>query len=128
MSTGQVVRLMEAGENLPLPCVDAPQPNEFDQRRITRLLAQRARYRYVEPEVQSIADGYLVVSPCCSRNVDASGGTIDIARLEYAHLPGRWRLYCKDHQQGVWKLHSESPLLQKLIDRLNADPTRVFWQ
>ena len=128
MSNGQVARQTMTGVNYPQPYVAGSHPNEFDQRRITRLLAQRVRYRYVEPEVQSIVGGYLIVSPCCSRNVDASGGTIDIARLEYAHPEAIWRLYHKDHQQGVWKLHSVAPMLQMLIAQLNEDPTRVFWQ
>lgn len=128
MSNGQAARQTMKGVNYPQPYVAGPHPNEFDQRRITRLLAQRVRYRYVEPEVQSIVGGYLIVSPCCSRNVDASGGTIDIARLEYAHPEAIWRLYHKDHQQGVWKLYSVAPMLQMLIAQLNEDPTRVFWQ
>ncbi|ARU30238.1 hypothetical protein CAP31_00110 [Sulfuriferula sp. AH1] len=105
-----------------------PHPNEFDLRRITRMLALRVRYRYVEPEVQAVAGGYRIVSPCCSRNIDVSGGTIDIARLEYAHPEGLWRLYHKDHGQDVWKMYALSPLLHMLISQLNEDPLRVFWQ
>jgi hypothetical protein len=105
-----------------------PHPNEFDQRRIARMLEQRVRYRYVEPEVQATDDGYQIVSPCCSRNIDASGGTIDIARLEYVATEGLWRLYHKEHKQGVWKMYAVSPLLQMLIMQLNEDPMRVFWQ
>ena len=132
MSNGQAashaMTKIVSGANYPVPYVVGPHPNEFDLRRIARLLAQRVRYRYVEPEVQAIIGGYRVVSPCCSRNIDASGGTIDIARLEYAYQEGIWRLYHKDHQQGVWKLHSVAPILQMLITQLNEDPSRVFWQ
>ncbi len=62
-----------------------PHPNEFDLKRITRMLEHRVRYRYVTPVVQPIEEGYLVVSPCCSRNIDDSGGIIDIARIKYDH-------------------------------------------
>lgn len=116
------------GASYPLPHVAGPHPNEFDLRRIERWLEQRVRYRYVSPEVKPIVGGYLVVSPCCSRNIDASGGTIDIARLEYAHPEGIWRLYHKDHALGVWKLYLVAPALQALVVCLNEDTSRVFWQ
>lgn len=128
MSNGQETRQTMTGANYPQPYVVGPHPNEFDQRRIARLLGQRVRYRYVEPEVQSIVGGYLIVSPCCSRNIDASGGTIDIAWLEYVYPAGLWRLYKKDHKLGFWQLHTVSPLLQLLINRVNEDAERVFWQ
>ncbi len=114
--------------DFPPPCDLSSQPNEFDLKRIEHLLEQRLRYRYVTPEVRLIADGYLVVSPCCSRNIDAGGGVIDIARLEYAQPEGIWRLYHKEHERGTWKLHSVAPTLQVLLIRLNEDPSRVFWQ
>jgi hypothetical protein len=82
----------------------------------------------VTPVVQPIPGGYLVVSPCCSRNIDSNGGIIDIARIEYIAASGLWQLYHKDHQQGIWKLHSDAQTLQKLITCLNEDPSRVFWQ
>ena len=128
MHNGQTARYTMTGANYPVPYVVGPHPNEFDLRRITRLLAQRVRYRYVQPEVQAIVGGYQIVSPCCSRNIDASGGMIDIARLEYADSEGVWRLYHKDHKLAVWKLHSVAPMLQMLIAPLNEDPSRVFWQ
>ena len=112
----------------PVARANAPHPNELDLRRITRLLAQRVRYRYVEPEVQAIIDGYLIVSPCCSRNIDAGGGTIDIAWLMYSAADGLWRLYHKDHAHNQWQLHSAATVLQVLIMQLNEDPSRVFWQ
>ena len=118
----------EIALNYPMLQVVAPHPNEFDQRRIERLLEQRVRYRYVSPEVKPTAEGYLVVSPCCSRNIDSSGGIIDIARIEYVQAQGIWHLYHKDHELGAWKLHSDAPTLQLLIVCLNEDPSRVFWQ
>ncbi|MFA6902494.1 MAG: DUF3024 domain-containing protein [Gallionellaceae bacterium] len=105
-----------------------PHPNEFDLRRIRHMLEQRVRYRYVTPVVQPIPGGYLVVSPCCSRNIDSNGGIIDIARIEYAQAKGLWQIYHKDHQQAEWKQHSSATTLQELITCLNEDPSRVFWQ
>ena len=132
MSNGQTARYAMTkkvtGANLPVPYVAGPHPNQFDLWRIAHLLTQRVRYRYVEPEVRAIDGGYLIVSPCCSRNIDTSGGTIDIARLKYASQENLWRLYHKDHQLGVWQLHSVATMLQTLIMQLNEDPSRVFWQ
>ncbi|MGL1489203.1 hypothetical protein ACSTJH_00065, partial [Vibrio parahaemolyticus] len=48
-------------------------PNEFDCKRIERALRSRRRYRYVSPKVSCVSGGYLVESPCCSRNIDAEG-------------------------------------------------------
>ncbi len=104
------------------------QPNEFDRHRVIRMLRQRTRYRYVEPEVTAINGGYQIVSPCCSRNIHASGGTIDIARLEYVYEEGLWRVYYKNHALNQWKLYSEAPMLQNLLIQINEDPSRVFWQ
>lgn len=117
-----------SGANYSMSDVTVAHPNEFDLRRISRMLAQRVRYRYVEPEVQAMASGYQIVSPCCSRNIDASGGTIDIARLEYGHSDGMWRLYHKDHTLNEWQLYSIAPALHMLVTQLNEDPLRVFWQ
>lgn len=129
MRNGQETRQhKEIAVNRPMSSFVELHPNEFDLRRIERLLEQRVRYRYVSPEVQPIDGGYLVVSPCCSRNIDASGGAIDIARIAYVHPEGIWRLYHKDHELGAWKLYSDAPTLQLLIVCLNEDPSRVFWQ
>ena len=62
-------------------------PNDVDRKRIERALAARVRYRYVSPEVQADEAGYRIQSPCCSRNVDKAGGTIDIWPLYLFH-PG----------------------------------------
>ncbi len=132
MNNGQAARRTmtrsKYDANFSVPFAGGPHPNEFDQRRISRWLAQRLRYRYVEPEVRATADGYLIVSPCCSRNIDASGGTIDIARLEYSLPEKLWRLYCKDHRRGRWQRHSVAASLKVLVLLLNEDPLRVFWQ
>lgn len=116
----------------PIPPAVVPgagrQPNEVDLRRISRALEQRVRYRYVSPIVEPVEGGYRILSPCCSRNVDSSGGIIDIARLEYDEALNVWKLYRKDHGRGEWLLHDSSRLLDDLMTRLIADPFRVFWQ
>jgi hypothetical protein len=104
------------------------QPNEIDLRRIARLLAARVRYRYVAPEVRPCAGGYHIVAPCCSRRVDADGGLIDIARIEYDEAGRRWNLYYKDHASDSWSLFIHASRLDRLMDSLNEDPLRVFWQ
>ncbi len=103
-------------------------PNEIDRHRIARLLATRQRYRYVTPQVLATENGYCVVSPCCSRNIDASGGTIDIARLEYLPCGKSWLLYRKDHATYSWQVHARCADLAAVLACLNADPQRVFWQ
>jgi hypothetical protein len=106
----------------------ARQPNELDLRRILRLLRKRTRYRYVAAAVEPAVGGYRIVSPCCSRTIDHSGGIIDIARLEYDESLALWRLYSKDHARNEWLLHFSAPRLAPLMDCLNDDPARVFWQ
>jgi hypothetical protein len=104
------------------------QPNEVDQRRILRLLEKRARYRYVTPLVEPTLDGYRVVSPCCSRNIETSGGVIDIALLAYDEDYQLWRLFAKDHERDEWLLYDSARQLDALMVSLIADPYRVFWQ
>lgn len=113
--------------NKPSPKPD-PHPNELDMHRITRLLEQRHRYRYVTPEVRRVEGGYWVVSPCCSRNIDTHGGLIDIARLVYEATSGKWQLYRRDHQGQSWELYRRMADLHAAIALINADPNRVFWQ
>lgn len=110
------------------PYSGAAQPNELDLRRILRLLAQRARYRYVAATVEPTAGGYRIISPCCSRTVDGSGGPIDIARLEYDETAPLWTLYSKDHERNEWRFHFSAPHLAALMECLNLDLARVFWQ
>jgi hypothetical protein len=105
-----------------------PQPNEFDQRRIERLLAKRLRYKYVKPVVRGIDRGYQIQSPCCSRNIDAGGGMVDIARMVYDVMANRWDLYRKDYESGEWKLVQIYRRLSELLDYVNQDPERQFWQ
>lgn len=104
------------------------QPNELDLKRIARLLEKRSRYRYVSPRVEARDDGYRIVSPCCSRNVDSQGGEIDIARLEYDEANRMWRLYSKDHARDEWLYYDSGRELDAVLMSLLADPYRVFWQ
>jgi len=104
------------------------QPNELDLKRISRLLEKRSRYRYVSPRVEAWGDGYRILSPCCSRNVDRSGGEIDIARLAYDEADGLWRLYSKDHPRDEWLYYDSGRQLDAVLVALLADPYRVFWQ
>ncbi len=105
-----------------------PHPNEFDLKRIERRISERYRYRYVSPEVVAVPNGYEIRSPCCSRNIDKSGGKIDIARLEYVEKTKFWRLYSKEHAGGIWMLYAEYETLQALLSEINRDPDRKFWQ
>jgi hypothetical protein len=104
------------------------QPNELDLRRIVRQLEKRARYRYVMPLVDACENGYRIQSPCCSRNVDAGGGIIDIAWLEYDMALDVWMLYRKEHALGRWQFHVQAQRLSEVMDCLIRDPARVFWQ
>lgn len=112
----------------PEASVRSPHPNEFDLKRIERRISERQRYRYVSPEVFATENGYEIKSPCCSRNVDKSGGTIDIAKMEYLSESKLWRLYSKSHLDGKWQFHAEYETLQELLNELNLDPERRFWQ
>jgi hypothetical protein len=104
------------------------QPNEFDRRRIERALEARQRYRYVRPSVVPVDGGYRIESPCCSRNIDPDGGIIDVALLLYADRYGHWRLFRKDHERKSWEFHSTYLRLHELLDGLNTDVDRTFWQ
>ena len=108
--------------------VECLHPNELDLRRIERAIDKRKRYRYVSPEVLPETDGYVIQSPCCSRNVDPDGGLIDIARLEFKAPLGYWWLYYKDHVLDHWILHGEYQSLAQILELLNEDPDRRFWQ
>lgn len=116
--------------------VDAGAPgsaNELDLRRIVRRLAARRRYRYVAPTVQyegGEGGAYRISCACCSRNIDADGGVIDIARLVRDtgdDATPCWTLYRKDHAAGVWEPVAQAPRLDPLMDELNRDPNRKFW-
>lgn len=106
----------------------APHPNEVDRKRIERALEQRQRYRYVVPQVRPEPGGYRIESPCCSRTVDANGGLIDIARLEYLAEWDAWRLYRKDHIRDRWVVAGEFFTLSAALRQLNEDAQRIFWR
>ena len=105
-----------------------PHTNDLDLKRIERALRARKRYRYVRPKVLAVAGGYRIESPCCSRNIDADGGIIDVALLQYDLEQSTWQLYRKDHRNGTWEFHSTCLRLPKVLERLNTDPERKFWQ
>ena len=99
-------------------------PNEVDRKRIIRALAKRRRYRYVTPEVLLVEAGYHIVSPCCSRNIDPEGGVIDIARLEFRTARG---VGSSTARQDAGSSTASSALAQ-ILELLNEDPDRQFWQ
>ncbi|WP_456798954.1 DUF3024 domain-containing protein [Bradyrhizobium sp. USDA 4473] len=105
-----------------------PHPNELDRKRIERGLSSRNHYLYVSPNVTPVKGGYLVESPCCSRNIDKDGGLIDVALILYDAVSGIWKVFCKNHAQGIWEFYSLYHRLGSAIDELNADPERLFWQ
>lgn len=103
-------------------------PNELDRRRIERSLKSRRRYRYVTPRVAVVEGGYKIESPCCSRNIDRSGGVVDVALVLHDPNRLRWQLFRKDHSSSSWLLDGSHERLTDALERLNADPERVFWQ
>jgi len=106
----------------------AAHPNEFDRKRIERALKSRQRYRYVTPRVALVESGYRIESPCCSRSIDRTGGVVDVALMLHDDDRLRWQLFRKDHAVGNWLLDGDHPRLIDALQRLNADPERVFWQ
>ncbi|MFG1297420.1 MULTISPECIES: DUF3024 domain-containing protein [Xanthobacter] len=106
----------------------SPHPNDFDRRRIERTIQGRKRYRYVEPRVLAVAEGYRIESACCSRNVDPEGGVVDIALLRFDADNGTWHLFRKNHQSKSWELDSTHARLIELLQLLNEDRERKFWQ
>ena len=98
--------------------------------RIVRALAARERYRYVTPRVEPLDDGgrpgWRVVSPNCSRKVDAHGGEIDIAW--FVQQPdGRWQLRAREHTLGRWRTTLDGATLQDALARVCEDPQREYW-
>jgi hypothetical protein len=110
-----------------LPASELEQPDEHDRVRVRRLLRNRKRYRYVHPKVRTVSGGLRIESPCCSRNLDRSGGVVDIAFLQHLRA-GAWRLYRMDHAAALWRLHGDYEQLTDLMHVLNEDPERLFWQ
>ena len=114
--------------------------------RVLRALAERVRYRYVQPRVWRDGEAFRIESPCCSRNIEPSGGVIDIALLLPPGVPGsavqrgeggmdpadaadlsQWRLYARHHAQGSWQFHDQAAQMDELLDMLCLDAQRVFW-
>ncbi|RXH38035.1 hypothetical protein XH99_01875 [Bradyrhizobium nanningense] len=105
-----------------------PHPNELDRKRIERGLCERKRYLYVSPSVRPVWGGYLVESPCCSRNIAKDGALVDVALIHYDAVSGIWKLFRKNHAVGIWEFYSLYHRLTAAIDELRADPERLFWQ
>lgn len=105
-----------------------PHPNDVDRKRIERALSSRRRYLYVKPSVLLVPCGYHIQSPCCSRNVDADGGVIDVALVTFHSGPHPWHLHRKVHGQGVWEFHSRHRRLIDILEVVNVDADRQFWQ
>jgi Protein of unknown function (DUF3024) len=103
----------------------AAKVHDITARRIERALARRQRYRYVQPVVTALECGWLVCSPCCSRNVDPQGGEIPIARFE--PVTGGWALHAHQHAEGRWVLHRQSEHIAELIELVCQDEARIFW-
>lgn len=103
-------------------------PNEVDRKRIECALGCRKRYRYVSPSVKPVKGGYLIESPCCSREIDQDGRVIDVALIHHDAVCGLWKLFWKDHARGIWQFHSVHQRLSAVTDELNADLDRVFWR
>ena len=99
---------------------------EFIRRRIERALRARARYRYVHPEVISTSEGWLIVSPCCSRTVDHAGGVIDIAQIRRSSSEV-WTLFARDREMERWCAVDSANRLEEILALLCADPLRIFW-
>ena len=103
--------------------------------RLERALRERVRYRYVEPLVLREGQSFRIQSPCCSRNVDPSGGLIDIALLTpsaptAAGAGGAgvgWSLSARDHLKSVWRVCLSDAPLALLLDALCVDSERQFW-
>lgn len=112
----------------PVAPTETGSSHDLNYRRIYRALAGRKRYRYVTPNVVRIAGGYRIESPCCSRNIDADGGMIDVALILFAETEQVWQLHRKDHGSGRWVLDGLHAALSTLLERLNSDPDRIFWQ
>lgn len=96
------------------------------QHRLERALRERVRYRYVQPRVLREGESFRIQSPCCSRNVDPSGGMIDIALL-VPSAGQRWCLSARDHVNGTWVSRFKDEPLDALLDVLCIDKERQFW-
>lgn len=100
--------------------------SDFMIYRLERALRERVRYRYVEPLVLREGESFRIQSPCCSRNVDPSGGLIDIALLTPG-ADGGWSLSARDHAKSVWRTCLQGKPLDTVLDALCVDSERQFW-
>jgi hypothetical protein len=98
----------------------------LDRARIERALDARSRYRYVQPRVEPEGAGWKVLSPNCSRSIDAAGGEIAIAWLE-SDGAGHWVLHARDHRRACWVLDATGLTLDQALARLCTDPLGRFW-
>lgn len=99
----------------------------LDRLRIERALPRRERYKYVQPRVEPEGEGWKIVSPNCSRNIDAQGGDINIAWFS-PNGQGRWLLYARDHVQQRWVLRRAGLTLADALVLVCADTDREYWQ
>jgi hypothetical protein len=99
---------------------------DLAQARIERALRRRTRYRYVQPRVEREGDGWKIVSPNCSRNIDAAGGEIDIAWFVPDPDHG-WQLHARDHAAGAWVPMARGLSLEAALALVCADPQREYW-
>ncbi len=106
----------------------ATHPNDLDRKRIERAMKGRKRYRYVSPVVVPVTGGYRVESACCSRNIDPEGGVVDIALIMYEPEAANWLLFRRNHDLKEWELHSTYDRIFDLLNELNTDEGREFWQ
>lgn len=120
--------LMLATQRIASARARSAHPNDVDRKRIERALEKRSRYRYVSPSVLPVTDGYRIESPCCSRNVDPDGGLVDVALIQFCDETRIWRLFRRDHDAGEWVHHAAYHRLPELLEFLNVDPDRQFWQ
>lgn len=100
---------------------------DLAQLRIRQALAERRRYKYVQPRVVPEGRGWKIVSPNCSRNIDPSGGEIDIAWLVPAN-EGVWLLHARDHAQACWVLKASGLSLAAALATVCEDRHREYWQ
>ncbi|RJX31990.1 MAG: DUF3024 domain-containing protein [Oxalobacter sp.] len=108
--------------------ITGAQPNEFDLRRLKRMLEKRERYRYVTVSITPTPNGYHITSPCCSRSISPDGKAIDIALIEYDEPSLTWKLYGMNHSAKQWHLQRCAEALRPLVEYLITDPHKVFWQ
>lgn len=110
----------------PAPRRSAAALLDLDLARIRRAVDARVRYRYVKPRIVRGGEGWMVLSPNCSRNIDAAGGEIPIAWLHPAER-GLWLLHARDHAAGSWIRYGDPMPLALALERLRLDRDRLFW-